>query len=437
MKSNELILSKIYKEEKESLLFNQLTKFYATHFKQALSTLGHGVIINGEGGNLSPNIMKHTATSNNITVSFEEGSFIDKEGRLIVVSHALSQSFNIDEFSQKRLFFYITPIEVIGQKIEHAGGFVIQDTIISAKIVLSIENKSNIGNHIELCRIFIDKDKVFHPSNPFSPKESELDIRFVPRILSNNALNRETLYIIAGFFYDYACFFTKLIPQLNSFTTSLVASDAYASANKIKLDNFSTFEIYILLSQLVKITILFYDEVKDKIENIENSDFKRSLTRLESIFFLNESTNEGVVKFYDFSLNEQNDKKSFWENIFAHIRDISDSKDEWKLIVKKEEVVPREKKYLLLGRLGGEKLDIAIDYEYISGNHLKITKNDINPQLLDIEDLGSTNGTYFQGIRYEQYKKVTISKNGKIELYDYEFDIYSNPVIQKFLENLI
>ena len=188
---------------------------------------------------------------------------------------------------------------------------------------------------------------------------------------------------------------------------------------------------------MVEITILFYDEIKDKFENIENSDFKRSLTRLESIFFSDESINEGTVKFYDFSLDNQNDKKSFWENIFAHIQDISHSKDEWKLIVKQEEIVPREKEYLLLGRIGGDDLDIEIDYEYISGNHLKITKNDINSMLLDIEDLGSSNGTYFQGIRYEQYKKVTIPKNGKIELHDYEFDIYNNAVIQKFLANLI
>ena len=240
MNSNELVLSKIYKEEKESLLFNQLTEFYTTHFKHSLLTLGHGVIING-GGNLSPHIMKNTAVSNNVTVSFEEGSFLDKEGRLIVVSHSLSQSFNIDEFYQKRLFFYITPIEVIGEKVEHAGGFVIQDTILSAKIVLSVENKSSKGNYIELCRVFIDEDKVLHPSNPFNPKKSELDIRFVPRVLNNNSLNRETLYEISTFFYEYACFFTKLTPQIKSFTTSLVASDAYSSANKIKLDNFSTF----------------------------------------------------------------------------------------------------------------------------------------------------------------------------------------------------
>lgn len=436
MEHSKLFLSKIYKEENEAVLFNQLPNFYETHFQQLLLTLGHGVIINS-GGNLSPNIMENASTTKNITLKFETGSFLDKEGRLISIVDSLSQSFNIDECYQKTVYFYITSEEVLGEKTEHAGGFVIQDTFYSGKIIVSFEKKSIQSKHIELCRIFIDGDKISHPSNPFKPKENELDIRFVPRVVSNNSLNGELLDILYTYFYDYAIFFTKLSSKVGVFTSTLVASDAYSSAIKLKLDSFSTFEVYSLLLQLVKVTTFFYDEVKDKIENIETSDFRRSLTRLESIFFSDESLNDGLVKFYDLDLEEKNDTKNFWENIFAHIKDISHSKDEWKLIVKKEEVIVGVKDYLLLGRVGGDNLDIEIDCEYISSNHLKITKNDINPELLDIEDLGSSNGTYFQGIRYEGYKKVTVHKNEKIELHDYEFDIYNNPVVQNFLANLI
>ena len=436
MLTQELLLSNIYKEEKESILFNQLPNFYKTHFQHLLLSMGYGVIIDG-GGNLSPNIIDNTSNSKNKTIRFESGTFLDKKGRVIVVPKSLSQSFNVDEFYGKTIFFYLKSMEVLDEKVEHPGGFVIQDTFFKGELLLASEKKSSSSDYIELCRIAIDSDVISHPTNPFNPKMNELDIRFVPRILSNNSLSPETLNSVYTYLFDYACFFTELAPKIGALTTTLVASDAYQLATKIKLDKFSTFEIYILINQLVKVTHFFYDEVKDKIEDIENSDFRRSLNRLESIFFSEESLNEGSVKFYELNLEERQDKKNFWENIFAHIRDISDSKDLWKLIVAREEVVSTKKDYLLLGRLGGENLDIEIDHDYISGNHLKITRNDINPELLDIEDLGSSNGTYFQGIRYEEYKKVTINKNEKIELHDYEFDIYNNVVVREFLANLI
>jgi len=436
MLSKNLSLSIIYKEEKESVLFNQLSHFYKTHFNYLLSTMGYGVVINSEG-NLSPNIITNASQSKNKTIRFEPGFFLDKKGRIIIVAKSLSQSFNVDKFYEKTLFFYIKSSDVLDKKVEHPGGFVIQDTIFKGEVILSSEKKSSSSEYIELCRIVIDSDTISHPTNPFNPKKNELDIRFVPRVLSNNSLNSEVLDLIYTHLFDYACFFTELAPKIGAFTTTLVASDAYQLATRVKLDNFSTFEIYTLLNQLVKVTLFFYNEVKDKIEDIENSDFRRSLNRLESIFFSEESLNEGSVQFYELDLEEREDKKNFWENIFAHIRDISHSKDSWKLIVAREEVLSVKKDYLMLGRLGGDNLDIEIDYDYISGNHLKITRNDINPELVDIEDLGSSNGTYFQGIRYEEYKKVTIPKNEKIELHDYEFDIYNNSVVQSFLANLI
>jgi len=134
-------------------------------------------------------------------------------------------------------------------------------------------------------------------------------------------------------------------------------------------------------------------------------------------------------------LSEGNDRENFWENIFSHIKDISESKDEWEFIVEHKERIAVKKEYLLVGRVGGDNLDIEIDNDYISGNHLRITKNDIDPTLLDIEDVGSANGTFFQGIRYEQHRKVTIQRNEKIELYDYEFDLYNHPKVQDFLNS--
>jgi len=434
MLNKELVLSTVYKEEKEAVLFNQLPDFLKTHFQSFLSAMGYGVVINS-GGNFSPYIIETISRSKNKTISFENGTFIDKKGKIIVVPESLSVSFNVDEFDGKSIYFYLKSIEVLDEKVEHPGRFFIQETIFKGEITVSSEKKSSNSDYIELCRIAIDGETLLHPTNPFNPKKNELDIRYVPRVLSNSSLAFETIEKIYAYLIDYASFFTELAPKVNASTTILVASEAFQSASRVRLNSFSTFEIYILLSQLVKITLFFYNEVKDKIEDIENSDFRRSLSRLESIFFSEESLNEGSVKFYDLDLEESRDKKNFWENIFAHIYDISNSKDSWNPVVIKEEVVSVEKDYLLLGRLGGENLDIEIDYDYISGNHLKITRNDINPELLDIEDLGSSNGTYFQGVRYEEYKKVTVHKNAKIELHDYEFDIYSHPVVKKFLEN--
>jgi len=435
MLNQELVLSTIYKEDKESVLFNQLPHFFKTHFQSFLSAMGYGVVVNS-GGNLSPYIIETISSSKNKTVSFESGTFIDKKGRVIVLPESLSVSFNIDEFDGKTIYFYLKGIETLEEKVEHPGRFFIQETLLKGEISLSAEKKISTNNdYIELCRISIDGDNLSHPTNPFNPKKNELDIRFVPRVLSNNSLASETIDKISLYLTDYASFFTELASRVDASTTILVASEAFQSASRVRFNSFSTFEVYAMLSQLVRVTLFFYAEVKDKIEDIENGDFRRSLSRLESIFFSEESLNEGSVKFYDLDLEENRDKKNFWENIFAHIHDISHSQDAWKPIIQHDEILNVKKDYLLLGRLGGENLDIEIDYDYISGNHLKITKNDINPELLDIEDLGSSNGTYFQGVRYEEYKKVTVHKNAKIELHDYEFDIYNNPVVKDFLAN--
>ena len=436
MLNSELLLSIIYKEEKESLLFNQLVHFYKTHVQSFISTMGYGVLINGKD-DLTPQIEK--SSSNSKVISFTRGAFIDKRGRIVIVPKTLTKSFNVKEFYGEDIYFYIRSIEVKNKKNEHPGGFVIQDTLLKGEIFLSKEKKPSNSEYIELCRISIDGDDISlsHPKNPFNPKKNELDIRFVPRLLSNYSLSPDINLEIHTYFVDYASFFSELATKIKMETTTLVASVAYQSAMQVTLNTLSTFEIYTLLFQLVKITGLFYREVENRIENIKNSDFRRSLSRLESMFFAEESLNEGMVEFYKLELGTQEDTKNFWENIFAHFHDISFSQDDWKMIVKQEEIIPVKKAYLIVGRLGGENLDIEIDYPYISSNHLKITKNDMNSELLDIEDLGSANGTYFQGIRYEKHKKVTIHKQATIKLYDYEFDIYNNSIVQKFLANLI
>ena len=404
--------------------------FYESHFTSLVAGLGHGIIINNEG-NLSPNIEFNSSSKKNITLSFEKGSFIDKEGRLIVVPEKINQSFNIDEY--KEIFFYIRGKREKTKSEEK--GYLFEQDSFSYEIDITKEPKSFTSEYIEICRISIDGDKITHPVNPFNPQKNEIDIRFVPRIINNNSLDSEVLLLISKFLTEYGHFFTQLAPKLKSFSASTVASNAYHSAMRLSTSNNSSpFEIYILIEQLIYVTNLFYSEISDKIKEGTNKEFIHALKRLTDIFS-GKDTTQYSVKFYDIDLSEGNDRENFWENIFSHIKDISESKDEWEFIVEHKERIAVKKEYLLVGRVGGDNLDIEIDNDYISGNHLRITKNDIDPTLLDIEDVGSANGTFFQGIRYEQHRKVTIQRNEKIELYDYEFDLYNNPIVQDFLNS--
>ena len=429
--NKKLTLTTIYKNNDKAKLFNFLVGFYESHFMSLVAGLGHGIIINSEG-NLSPNVELNSSSKKNVTISFEKGTFIDKEGNLIVVPEKISQSFNIDE--HKEVFFYIKGKRDSLQS-EKQGTYLFEEDVFGYEIEVTKEPKNFVSEYIELCRISIDSDndEVTHPLNPFNPQKNEIDIRFVSRVLNNNSLDPKVLNLIAQYLTAYANFFTQLSSRLESFSATIVASIAYQSVTKVATsNNFSPFEIYLLVEQLISTTNLFKDEMKEKIEDGTNHEFIYALERLTDIFSGKDTTRYNV-KFYDIDLTEGGDRENFWENIFSHIKDISESEDEWKFIVEHKERVEVKKEYLLVGRVGGDNLDIEIDNDYISGNHLRITKNDIDSTLLDIEDIGSANGTFFQGIRYEKYRKVTIQRNEKIELYDYEFDLYNNPIVQEFL----
>ena len=438
MNYKELIVPIVYNKNKEEEhdVLNRFSEFYNSHFTKLLESLGHGVVITHGESNLSPNIHINTSETNNIIVNFSEGCFLDKKGRVIVVSSKINREFNINEYKNQMVFFYLRGRVEEGKLIQESDNLpAVKNNILKGYITFSKDKKKSNSEYIELCRINIgDDSQIINPKNPFNPQKNELDIRYVPRILSNNSLPQEIRLEIAKYLFDYASFFTKLAPKIQSFNASIIASNAYDASSKIKFNYFSTFEIYDLLDQIVKVSTFFYDEIRERIEEIHESDFRRSLTRLESIFNAEESITYNIP-FYEINLSEEGEKENFWQNILSHIEDISSSKDEWKLIVKTQERVEIEKNYLLVGRVGGDNLDIELENDYISGNHLKITRNDINPALIDIEDLGSSNGTFFKGIRYEKHRKVTIHENESVELYDYEFDIYNNLIVKKFMEN--
>ncbi len=428
---NKLTLPIVYNndENRERVpLFQGLVEFYESHFVHLINGLGHGVIINGQK-NLVPNI---ESNGKSIKITLDSGSFLDKEGRLILVPKKTSpKSFNIEGY--RKIFFYLKSKRVEEDNPSYKDKrTLIKNDVFDYEIVISPDPDDR---YIEVCRVELKGYEILYPKNPFQPKLNEIDMRFVPRIISNNSLPQNTKDEIAEYLYLYGDFFIKLAPRIGSFSASVVSSEAYHSASKIKLENLSTFEIYNILSRVIKTTTFFYDEVKDKIENIKESYSGKKIKRLQSIFSGNESI-VNKVSFYDIDLHEGGNRENFWENIFSDIKGIYDSKDSWTLI-KGSASTSKPKNYLLLGRKGGEGLDIEIDNEWVSSNHLRITKNDLNPKLLDIEDLGSTNGTYLRGIRYEEHRKVTVNRGDKINLYTHEFDIYEHPVVRDFLEDNI
>ena len=426
---NNLTLPIIYNnnENRDKVpLFQGLIEFYETHFVHLVNSLGYGIIIDGHN-NLIPKI---ESNGKNIRVTLQAGAFLDKEGRLILIpKETAPKSFNIEGY--RKIYFYLkSKIVEDDTPIYKDKRTLIKNNIFDWEIVISPDPDDR---YIEVCRVELNKNEILYPKNPFAPKINEIDMRFVPKIISNNSLPQETKDEISEHLYSYGDFFTKLAPKIGSFSASVVASESYHYASKIRLDNLSTFDIYNMLSRIISTTTLFYDEIKDKNENIKESYFEQKIKRLQSIFSGNESITT-KVSYYDIDLHEGKNRENFWENIFSEIRGIYESNDPWNLI-KSSITKSKPKEFLLVGRKGVEGLDIEIDSEWVSGNHLKITKNDLDPTLVDIEDLGSANGTYLKGIRYENHKKVTVNRGEKIELYDYEFDIYNNPVVKEFLES--
>ena len=85
--------------------------------------------------------------------------------------------------------------------------------------------------------------------------------------------------------------------------------------------------------------------------------------------------------------------------------------------------------------MGGDNLDIEINNDYVSSNHLKIRKNDMDYNLVDIEDVGSSNGTFINGIRLEENIKRTLQRDEELKLHDESFDLYEHNVVKKFLNS--
>lgn len=395
-----------------------------------IKSLGYGIIID-DRGNLSPKIESNIVNSKNITISFEKGAFLDRSGSLIVVTKELSISFNIDDYND--IYFYIKVNKIEATPFTRED-FIFKIQNFDSELFLS---KEPISDGIELCRIKLKNNgNITYPLNPFRPNVNELDIRYVPRILSNYSMDLKILEKISKYFLEYADFFAELGPKIYSFNASMVVANAYQSATRIKVDKLSTFEIYHLLEQLIKLTVLFRTEVEFKIKNFKESDFLENITRLESIFFEGKQKHKNV-RFYEIELEEEGETLSFWSNIFSHIKGIYTSEDEWDLITKEHKQEETKKEYLILGRKGEAGIDIVIDNEFISGNHLKITISDLEPEkkLIDIEDLGSTNGTYINTIRQEVSRKRTLLREDRLVLYDYEINLYERKEIEIFLNN--
>jgi ABC-type multidrug transport system ATPase subunit len=71
-----------------------------------------------------------------------------------------------------------------------------------------------------------------------------------------------------------------------------------------------------------------------------------------------------------------------------------------------------EGKTYVLGRTGGNN-DIAVDIPYVSSQHLRIRS--VNNKL-EVTDLGSTNGSYLEGVNLVRDKVYTLSKNQTLYL---------------------
>ena len=321
MEDQELQLFTIYQnsndKEEKSPLFNTVVDFYETHFRKLTESIGYGVVING-GSSLVPKIKHDNSNKRSVSIIFDKGTFIDKSGQLVVVPQESEISLNLD--SSKTVYIYISVKRAEEKKIEETQQFRKKVTILSGKLETATQPYSQDSNYIELCRIDIDvtKEGISYPNNPFAPKTNELDLRYVPKVLTQDTLQIETKHKMSKYLRAYGAFFAKLSSKISSFNASLVASDAYQNAKYIELHQVSTFDIYNLLQQLIELTLLFQEEVKNKVENTHR-DFDKSLSDLKNIFIDNNSTPK-ITSFYQISLKYESQDYNFGEIFFLTLK---------------------------------------------------------------------------------------------------------------------
>jgi len=357
-------------------------------------------------------------TIENDTLILKSGGAIDSEGNIIFVEKdkIILKEISTNKYDDRRdIYFYLSYEE----KMENLApskndkNLKIYYTIEQGYQIIIGEKKSENSTLIELGRVSINyktSTKIKMPTNPFNPKDNEINIRYAPKIIGENSfLALKDRLFISNILNKYGNFLHEFSFRKSIFSMATIASYALILSKDIKnRDNISTWEIYDGIYTLLEIT----KKIKIERKDIVNTAFWKNIVRLEDIFSLKDSVK---IDYYHLHLDNE---KSFFSKILLHLLNATIFDGDWEHILEeKNKKIKKAKDYIIVG--SSPKCDIIIEGEDIAERHAKIYRYKSG---YFIEDLENTSGVYVNAERVDKGVKkffrkqdfVALGKNGKI-----------------------
>jgi hypothetical protein len=348
------------------------------------------------------------------------GALIDSEGNLILVQNeeVILDNIMTKQFNNKKSIYvyikYTTELDELKESKHNKD--VKLHYKIEDKYIISIEEKNFKDKMLfELGRIFINhsaNENIKTPTNPYAPKDNEINIKFAPKVIGKNHIISHTdKRNIIAVMSQYANFLNELSYRKSLISSTQPAAFAYKIASDINNLEITPWELYDMLFELLNITLHIYNEK----EEVVNTALWKNVKRLQSIF--NFSEKYEVDYYYTYLDNEM----SFFSKVIMHYDNASIFDGNWDDLFKDDtkDDVKDDKGYLLIG--SGNHCDIVIDddNEDIANEHAKLYKYKNG---YFIEDMKNTSGVYINAEKLEIREKrlvraqdfVVLGKNGKI-----------------------
>ena len=414
--------------------FEKSDKYLEDKFRiLSLGGLGYGVL-QGYKDSLALSI------EGNLLV-IKSGAAIDGKGNLIYVpfTEKIKDKISVNSFlDHNYTYVYIKYEEEKSGRKEHVEQKetleVHTEFMSSYKIVVSNYkwDDSVKSEYIELGRITIDYNKISEygrediaePFNPFFPRDNEIDVRCVPRIITNLVNLKEDennqVYRVLGKFSDYL---NVIAFRYKLFSASVASSFVYQAREDIYMNIITPYDFYQKLKESVRIV----EKIKEENSKIEDSDFWININNLKNLFSIGSGVKHNEkIDFYNFDISE----KAYLGRILNHFKLAGECSRDLDFEVKEELVQeePKHRGYVQIGRSDKEKHgnDIYLDFMHdqsVSAIHLIVT---VENGGFWIEDQKSTNGTKINGIRIQPKEKkfvkrgdtVILGKNSKLNLSD-------------------
>lgn len=346
------------------------------------------------------------------------GALIDNEGNIIYVNkrHVILNNLSLKQFEDKKSFYVYIKHEINFEDLQESKFD--KDVKIHYKIsesfkVVVQEKSFRDKSLVELARFYVDPKygtNLKTPLNPFNPAANEIDIRFAPKVISNNhGLNQDEKILVSAILRKYANFLNELGFRKKLFTAMQTAAFAYKVETDVKVLQIAPRQLYDLLYELLNISLQIYNER----EEIVNTAYWKNIKRLQSIFNF---TEKYQIDYYATNLEIDS---SFFSKVIMHYSNAAVFDGDWDAMlqdeIEEEEVI--QKDYLIVG--SAQNCDIIVEGDDIASEHAKLY---VYKSGYFIEDLQNTSGVYVnaekldkgvkQFIRHQDY--VVLGKNGKV-----------------------